>query len=695
MESDSIFKKSKLYFQMGIQEFSQEKYSEAEKFFNLSLELVPNRISTLNNLAGTLIKLEKYNESKLIIEKILDLNADDEVALLNYGIINEKKKLWDKCIEIYKKLEKLNGNNRAIAQLSMGNVYYEMGRVKEALDAYKSSIKADANNAEPYNNIGTVYYSLRKITKAIDYYNEAINKNKNFTEAYTNIGIAYNDLGKVQEAIRYFNKSLKIDPKYAEAYFNLGVAYKKNNQTELAITNFEKSYLINCDQEQLLGIIAHAKMSICDWDNINKNIESIISGLMQNKSVSNSFVLLSLIDDTKIHRKSVELQFKNFQLEKTRKINNKQDRIKIGYYSSDFNEHPVSYLTAELFETHNRNKFEIIAFYTGRKTSDEMHKRIKSSFNEFIECSELSDEEIVKRSRELVIDIAVDLTGNTQNGRVGVFAKKVAPIQISYIGYLGTLGNSIYDFIIADEILIPVDKQKYYSENIIYLPSYQVNDTKKIISYRKRNRNELGIEGDEFVFCCMNNSYKITPDVFKLWMRILKKVENSVLVIYADLEITKFNLIKECKKYGVDVNRLIFKKRMARDEYLADYQLYDLFLDTFPYNAGATASDSLWMGVPILTVMGESFASRYAASLLNAVNLSELITLSFDEYETKAVELALNREKHKKLINKLSVNKNDSKLFNIQEFTRTLECAYETIMQDKINNEISKNYIIN
>jgi protein O-GlcNAc transferase len=695
MEKDNILKKGKLYFERGVNEFTRENYKEAEKFFNLSLELVPQRISTLNNLAGTLIKLEKYNESESLIIKILEINADDEIALLNYGIINEKKKIWDKCIEIYKKLVKLNGNKKAIAYMSMGNVYYEMGRVKDALDSYKISIETDAGNSEAYNNIGTVYYSLKKTTKAIDYYIEAIKINKNYTEAYTNIGIAYNDIGKVQEAIRYFNKSLQIDPLHAEAYFNLGVSYKNTNQIELAITNFEKSYLINEDQEQLLGIIAHAKMSICDWDKCNKNTDLIISGLMQNKMVCNSFVLLSMIDDTKIHKKAVELQFKNLQLGDAKKINSIKDKITIGYYSSDFNEHPVSYLTAELFEKHNRNKFEIIAFYTGRKTSDEMHKRIKNSFNEFIECNELSDDEIVEMSRELEIDIAVDLTGNTQNGRVSVFAKKVAPIQITYIGYLGTLGNSIYNFIIADEILIPVDKQKYYSENIIYLPSYQVNDSKKIISDRKRNRNELGIGSDKFVFCCMNNSYKITPDVFKIWMRILKKVENSVLVIYADLKITEINLIKECKKHGINVNRIIFKKRMARDEYLADYQLYDLFLDTFPYNAGATASDSLWMGVPILTVMGESFASRYAASLLNAINLSELITHSFEEYETKAVELALNRDKHKKIINKLSVNKNDSKLFNIQEFTRTLECAYETIMQDKINNEISKNYIIN
>lgn len=694
MEKESILKKSKLYFERGVDEFALENYSEAEKFFNLSLELVPDRISTLNNLAGTLIKLENYNESESLIVKILKINADDEIALLNYGIINEKKKLWGKCIEIYKKLVKLNGNKKATAHMSMGNVYCEMGRVKDALDSYNSSIETDTENAEVYNNIGTVYYSLRKKTKAIDYYKVAINKNKNFKEAYTNIGIAYNDMGKVQEAIRYFNKSLQIDPQYAEAFFNLGVLYKNINQIELAITNFEKSYLINEDQEQLLGIIAHAKMSICDWDNCEKYTELIISRLMDNKIVCNSFVLLSMIDDTKIHRKSVELQFRNLQLGDAKKINYLKDKIKIGYYSSDFNEHPVSYLTAELFETHNRNKFEIIAFYSGKKTSDEMHKRIKTSFNEFIECSELSDEEIVERSRELEIDIAVDLTGNTQNGRVGVFAKKVAPIQISYIGYLGTLGNSIYDYIIADKILIPLYMQKYYSENIIYLPSYQVNDNKKIISSRKRNRNELGIESDKFVFCCMNNSYKITPDVFKLWMRILKKVENSVLVIYADLEITELNLIKECKKNGIDINRLIFKKRIARDEYLADYQLYDLFLDTFPYNAGATASDSLWMGVPILTAMGESFASRYAASLLNSLNLSELITHSFDEYETKAVELALNRDKHKKIINKLSVNKSTSKLFNIQEFTRTLECAYETIIQDKINNEINKNYII-
>jgi predicted O-linked N-acetylglucosamine transferase (SPINDLY family) len=348
----------------------------------------------------------------------------------------------------------------------------------------------------------------------------------------------------------------------------------------------------------------------------------------------------------------------------------------VGYFSADFKNHPVAFLAAQLFEIHDKSKFETYAFSLVNAT-DEMRGRLQLAFDHFIDTQIMSDIEVAQLSRSLAINIAVDLTGITASSRTGIFSYRAAPIQVNYLGYPGTMGADYMDYIVADKILIPPQSQQSYSEKIVYLPnSYQVNDRQRLISARQFTRQELGLPEHGFIFCCFNNNYKILPTTFEAWMRILKAVEGSTLWLFQDNTWAVENLKKEAQKQGVDAQRLVFAERLSLPEHLARYRQADLFLDTFPYNSHTTASDALWAGLPVLTLMGRSFASRVAASLLNAIGLAELITQTQEEYEALAIELAMNPIKLKDIKLRLANNRLNTPLFDTPLFAKNIESAY-------------------
>jgi predicted O-linked N-acetylglucosamine transferase (SPINDLY family) len=410
------------------------------------------------------------------------------------------------------------------------------------------------------------------------------------------------------------------------------------------------------------------------------------------------FVALSLFDSPQLHQiasgtfADCEYPTNTAPELKVRKKNG--DRIRIGYYSADFCEHPVAYLLAELIELHSRGFFEIYAFSFVTQDNGDMRKRLRKSFDFFYDVGDKTDEEVAKLSRVLEIDIAVDLGGYTKYARAGIFAYRAAPIQLSYLGYLGTMGAKFMDYLIADQILIPKSSQRYYSERIIYLPSYQVNDSKRKIADKKFTKKELGLPETGFVFCCFNNSYKILPATVDSWVRILKSVDESVLFLYEDNAITRENLKKEAAVRGVSCNKLVFGGRLDRAEYLARYQVADLFLDTTPYNAGTTASDALWAGLPIITMTGESFPSRMAESILNTISLLELVTTSPKEYEELAIDLAQNPEKLKVIRAKLAIKRLTAPLFDAPMFTKNIESAYQKIYQRYLTGSLPEHIYI-
>ncbi|MDC0597614.1 hypothetical protein OAP43_07655, partial [Candidatus Pseudothioglobus singularis] len=392
------------------------------------------------------------------------------------------------------------------------------------------------------------------------------------------------------------------------------------------------------------------------------------------------FALLSLIDDPALQRKTTEINTNSFYPKNNDlpliDLYSKHSKIHIGYFSADFSEHPVAFLTAGLYEVHDREHFEIHAFSFGPNTKDVMNLRIKAGVDQFHDVESMSHMEIVNLARSLEIDIAVDLSGYTAKARTDIFAMSVAPIQLSYIGYLGTMGADYYDYLIADPIMIPEESQKYYVEKIAYLPCFQVNDSKDLPPNLTMTRKDLGLPETGFVFCCFNNTYKITPTTFDGWARILKSVEGSVLILYANNELSKVNLTKEIEQRGVTAERLIFGENLDRANYLARYRVADLFLDTHPYNAGTTASDALKMGLPMLTMKGKSYQARMGASIVNAVNLPELITHSQEEYESLAIELATNPDKLKVIKEKLASNLATAPLYDTKLFAKNIESAY-------------------
>jgi len=388
-----------------------------------------------------------------------------------------------------------------------------------------------------------------------------------------------------------------------------------------------------------------------------------------------------LNDDTFLHKKSSEIYAQsrysfNPVLEPIVKRKQSQ-KIRVGYFSADFHNHATGHLMAELFELHNKSQFKLVCFSFGPIVNDKMRQRLEKSFDQFIEVGRKSDVEIAKLSRDLNIDIAVDLKGFTKDARTGIFALRAAPIQVNYLGYPGTMGADYIDYIIADKTLISPESQSCYSEKIVYLPnSYQVNDRKRAISASQFTRQELGLPENGFVFCCFNNNFKILPVTFDGWMRILKAVEGSVLWLLQDNSWAVKNLKKEAQKQGVNAERLVFADRVPPSEHLARHRRADLFLDTFPCNAHTTASDALWTGLPVLTLMGRSFASRVAASLLKAVGLPELITSTQDAYEALAIELAKNPQKLADIKLKLTNNRLTTPLFDTPLFTKNIEAAY-------------------
>jgi FkbM family methyltransferase len=438
-------------------------------------------------------------------------------------------------------------------------------------------------------------------------------------------------------------------------------------------------------------------MQFCLWDDLPHLLNELTHKINNDEKVVMPLSLLALLDDPALHRKTTGIYVnekcpQNHVLPKIDRYP-RHAKIKIGYFSADFRDHPVAMLTAELYETHDRNQFEIYAFSFGRDTKDDMNLRIKAGVDHFHDVRTLSDNDIALLARTFEIDIAVDLGGHTADARMRIFAMQVAPIQISYIGYLGTLAANYYDYLVADQTLIPEKYQQHYSEKIAYLPHYQVNDSKKVLPTTVFSRQVLELPETGFVFCCFNNTFKITPTTFDSWTRILKQVDGSVLLIYADNDSAQSNLTKEIVLRGIEPTRLIFGKRLPLLEYLARYRVADLFLDTLPYNAGTTASDALRMGLPVLTCMGQSFASRVAASLLMAVNLPELITTTQEHYEALAIELATQPQKLKTIKAKLVANLATAPLYDTPLFTKHLESAYLT-MYDRYQKGLAPEHIV-
>jgi predicted O-linked N-acetylglucosamine transferase (SPINDLY family) len=558
-----------------------------------------------------------------------------------------------------------------------------IGKPIEAIEKYNQALKIKPNYFEAYNNLGITQMELGQLDIAVKSFEAVLFVNSNYEEAYNNLGIVLNMQGKVNAAIKCYKKAINIKPNYAEAYSNLGNLMIDLKQLENAADNYLHAYELKPEIPYNLGNIIHTKMHLSDWNVLEIFIEKLKDKIHKTHRVIDPFSLLAIIDNPQLHQKAAEIYIndkypKNHDLPLIKKYP-RHKKIRIGYFSPDFRVHPVANLTAELYEIHDRSSFEVHAFSFGPDTNDEMNLRIKAGVDFFHDVQSMSHKEVALLSRSLELDIAIDLGGFTQDTRTEIFAMQAAPIQVNYLGYSSTMGAEYIDYIIADKILIPEDKRQHYSEKVVYMPdSFMVNDK----SIRTFTREEMGLPNNGFIFSCFNHHYKITPSVFTGWMRILSKVDGSVLWLASGNKTGISNLRKEAEKNNIDGSRLIFATRLdLREDHLSRIKLADLFLDTLPYNAHATTSDALQVGLPVLTCVGESFASRVAASLINSVNLPELITNNHEEYEKLAIELATKPEKLKNIKEKLDSNLTSSPLYDTPLYVKQLEMAFEEMYE--------------
>lgn len=563
----------------------------------------------------------------------------------------------------------------------LGVVLAQQGDQSAALDFFDKAISIKPSDALFYINQGNARLELNRFDAAVISYDKALALGGGSPDLYAKRGMALHKIKRIEQAIDSYQKAIDGGMVQAELFNNLGNVYLMVERYEAALDCFEQVVKIKPNYEYLFGLLLQTRMRLCQWDTYQFDIDRLCHRIARGERVSTCFAALTLIDDLDLHHKNALIWVNDYHqpnpsLGLIKKLPKKQ-RIRIGYYSADMHNHATMWLMAGLFEHHDRDRFELIAFSYGIGKHDEMRDRICRAFDHFMDVTHKTDEEVAKISRSWDIDIAVDLKGLTGQARLGVFAYRAAPIQVSYLGYPGTLGAEYMDYLIADRTLIAEASKPYFSEKIAYLPgSYQVNDRKRKISERVFTKADVELPERGFVFCCFNNNYKITPDVFDTWVRILTAVPGSVLWLYQDNPAAADNLRKEAVRRGLDYRRLVFAAKIELSEHLARHRLADLFLDTIPCNAHTTASDALWSGLPVLTRIGQSFASRVAASLLHAIGLPELITLTESEYEAMAIELATHPEKLKAIKLKLEQNRLTMPLFDTERYTRNLEAAY-------------------
>jgi predicted O-linked N-acetylglucosamine transferase (SPINDLY family) len=637
VSANSLFKLSRL----------QESITQFDKL----LLLQPNHVAALNERGSVLAHMEQYDAALESVGKALVLNPKYAEAHSNKGSLHGTIKRYDEAFSAFEKALVLKPH-LVDAWLGLGNALNQLKRYEDAFGAYDKALALKPNLAEAWYGRANVFVNLKRYVEALDAYDKALVLKPNLANAWAGRGYVFNKLKRHGEAANAYGQVLKIDPNHP----------------------FTK------------GKLLHQKMLVCDWKEADALIAEINEDLFLLKPSAHPFGWQGVAKSERSLQLCAEL-FNKKNYPATNKIATSNslanhNKIRIGYLSGELRDQATSHLIVGLLEHHNNSCFEIYGIDNGRDDQSEIRKRINDSVCSIIDISRLGDTSAAAMICENGIDILVNLNGYFGEERTGVFANRCAAIQVNYLGFPGTLGASYMDYIIADQHVIPEKHKQFYKEKVVYLPNcYQANDNKKKIGTHNFTRSELGLPERGFVFCCFNNNYKIQPDIFDCWMRILRKIDGSVLWLIEDNEMAAINLTKEAVARGITPGRLVFAKRMPLSLHLARHSFADLFLDTLPYNAHTTASDALWAGLPILTCVGDTFAGRVAASLLNGIRLPELITTTLEAYEQMAIDLATHPEKLSAFKQKLAQNRLTTPLFDTKLFTKHIEVAYTMMFE--------------
>ena len=672
---------------IGLKALLDSQPGKAQGFLDLQPDQQHNLIKLYNQ--GQL--QEALNQSKSLLEQF-----PNSLLLHNIsGAIYADLKQYDESIDSFKHALKIKPDY-ADAHNNIGNVLREIGELDAALDSFKQALKINPNLAYAHNNMGNVLQDKCELDAAINSYKQALKIKPDYAEAHNNMGVVYFDKGKLDAAIGSYKKAIKIKPDYAEAHNNIGNALRNKGELDAAIDSYKKTLKIKPDYAAANSQMLHQLQHICDFAAPGALEDASINLGIHTAAVS-SFDTLSWADNPEQHLVRSKIwaaeRCKQQPISLPAKPLKRPKCLNIGYISADFKIHPVAYLIARVFELHDRNKFKIFGYSILRTSRNSMRTRIINSFDVHRDIDDISysqASEVIKTDK---IDILIDLTGYTQSSQPAILAFKTAPIQINYLGYPGSMGASFIDYIIADPVIIPDAQRQFYSESVIYLPhTYQPNDNTRGIAETNTTRSDFGLPDNAFVFCCFNKNYKISSREFDIWMRLLSKVEDSVLWLLKSNKWANQNLCKEAESRGIDPTRLVFAEKLSQSEHLARHKHADLFVDTFNYNAHTTASDALWSGLPVVTKQGKQFAARVAASLLTAIGLPQLITQTEEEYEGLILELALDHERLSKIKTMLEENRLKEPLFDTERYTRNFEAglndAYDLFFNGKEAHDI-------
>jgi protein O-GlcNAc transferase len=622
----------------------------AESRLRQCLDAMPGSTMLLGNLAALLVMQGKYPEARISIEQVLAIDPNIAEAWLNLGIIEEEQHAdFEAALGNFEAALKLRANYPE-AHYNRANMLAKMYRLEDAIASYRQALKLAPGYVDALHNLANTLRSAKQPALALEAFNAAIKLNPS-ADLYANRGYALRDVGQYQAAIKSFDKALQLDPAAASCH----------------------------------GIRLHSKAQICDWSNWQGQLEEMIDSIDRREPAATPLSVLQLVDSGPLQRQAAELwttlnypaqQQAQATLSVTPQSNSK---LRVGYFSADFSDHPVAKFLVNLLEHHDKSHFESIGFSLARAPGDAMQQRISSAFDQFHDVSQKSDHDIASLARRLGVDIAIDLGGHTAQGRPGIFALRAAPIQVNYLGYPGTMGASYTDYLMADAVVIPRQNANWYCERIVALPNLYTNAYLAEDVSVTAQRSDYQLPVSSVVYCCLSNTWKLDPVMFASWMQILKSTGDSVLLLLGTDPLVITNLRSEAKKSGVDPKRLVFSGRVAKSEYLARFRLADVFLDTYPYNAATTALDALFMGLPLVTLCGATYASRQAASVLATLGMGELVTTSHADYQALAIALGQDPQRLSALKVRLAAAAASSPAFDAKRYTTHVEAAFSAM----------------
>jgi len=656
------------------------RLDQALESYDKALALSPGSFRIHYNRAVALSDLRRDIEAVASYDRARALQPQFVEALFNRGLSLLRLERYAEALEGFDQAIALRPNNVDFLN-NRGVALWHLKRHAQSLASYNQALALEPDHTASLLNRALLLQESGDLNKALADYDRATSTNPQNARAWNGRGATLHALRRDSEALENFGKALALDPELVDALTNRAqLRWTQNDDLAGAVADLNAALALQPDQPFALGELIHLKMHSADWEDFDSQKARLDDMVPEGRRIVRPFVYQALSHSPAALQACSRIFAASLAPPVLPPLPNHpiHERIRVGYFSGEFREQATAHLMAGLYELHDRRKFEIIAIDNGGSDGSPMRRRLESAFDKIVSIVTMSDEEAMQRVRAEEIDILVNLNGYFGSPRVGVFARRAAPIQVNYLGFPGTLGASYMDYILADRIVIPEAERDYYDEQVVWMPhSYQANDRKRAISEQVPDRAELRLPKDDFVFCNFNQSYKITPTTFVSWMRILGSVEGSVLWLLSNRGPSETNLKRAADHYGIEPERLIFAPPLPLDQHLARLNRADLFLDTLPCNAHTTASDALWAGLPLLTCRGTTFPGRVAASLLTAAHLPQLVTESMEDYESLAIQLAKDAGTLTQIRQQLLQSRLNIPLFDTKLFCRTLEVAYD------------------